>query len=32
MAQILTSAALYEILQKHGQSEEEAYRAVSEEM
>ncbi len=32
MAQILTCLALYETLQKHGQSEEEAYRAVSEEM
>lgn len=32
MAQILTSIALYEILQGHGYSEEEAYRAVSEEM
>ena len=32
MAQILTSIALYEILQKHGKSEEEAYRIVSEEM
>ncbi len=32
MAQILTSIALYETLQKHGKSEEEAYRAVSEEM
>ncbi len=32
MAQILTSVALYEVLQKHGRSEEEAYRAVSEEM
>ena len=32
MAQILTSIALYETLQKYGKSEEEAYRAVSEEM
>ena len=32
MAQILTSVALYEVLQKHGSSEEEAYRIVSEEM
>ena len=32
MAQILTSIALYETLQKHGKSEEKAYRAVSEEM
>ena len=32
MAQILTSIALYEVLQKHGRSEEEAFRAVSEEM
>ena len=32
MAQILTSIALYEVLQKHGQSEQEAYRIVSEEM
>lgn len=32
MAQILTSIALYEVLQRHGKSEEEAYRAVSEEM
>lgn len=32
MAQILTSVALYEVLQEHGRSEEEAYRAVSEEM
>ena len=32
MAQILTSIALYEVLQKHGISEEEAYRLVSEEM
>ena len=30
MAQILTSIALYETLQKHGKSEEEAYKAVSE--
>ena len=32
MAQILTSIALYEMLQKHGKSEAEAYRLVSEEM
>lgn len=32
MAQILTSIALYEVLQKHGQSKQEAYRIVSEEM
>lgn len=32
MAQILTSISLYETLQKHGKSEEEAYRIVSEEM
>ena len=32
MAQILTSIALYEVLQRHGKSEEEAYRVVSEEM
>ncbi len=32
MAQILTSIALYEVLQHHGNSEEEAYRTVSEEM
>ena len=32
MAQILTSIALYEMLQKHGKTEEEAYRIVSEEM
>ena len=32
MAQILTSIALYETLQKQGRSEEEAYRIVSEEM
>ena len=32
MAQILSSIALYEVLQKHGKSEEEAYKAVSEEM
>ncbi len=29
MAQILTSIAMYEVLQKHGKSEEEAYRIVS---
>ncbi len=32
MAQILTSIAMYEVLQKHGKSEEEAYKTVSEEM
>ena len=32
MAQILTSIAIYEVLQKHGNSEAEAYRVVSEEM
>ncbi len=32
MAQILTSIAMYECLQKHGKSEEEAYKIVSEEM
>ena len=32
MAQILTSIAMYEVLQKHGWSEEDAYKAVSEEM
>ncbi len=32
MCQIVTSIALYEVLQKNGYSEEEAYRAVSEEM
>ena len=32
MAQILTSIAMYEVLQKHGWSEEDAYRVVSEEM
>ncbi len=32
MAQILTSIALYEVLQAHGAGEGEAYRAVSEEM
>ncbi len=32
MAQILTSIALYETLQKHGRSREEAYRTVSGEM
>ncbi|MDO4538098.1 MAG: L-2-amino-thiazoline-4-carboxylic acid hydrolase [Coriobacteriales bacterium] len=32
MAQILTSIALYEVLQRRGASEEEAYRTVSEEM
>ena len=32
MAQILTSLALYEVLQKHGKTEEEAYRTVSQEM
>ena len=32
MAQFLTSIALFEVLQKHGKSESEAYRIVSEEM
>lgn len=32
MAQILTSIAMYETLQQHGRSEEEAYKIVSEEM
>lgn len=32
MAQILTSIALYEVLQRHGRSETEAYRIVSEEI
>ena len=32
MAQILTSIAIYEVLQEHGKSEAEAYRIVSEEM
>ena len=32
LAQILTSVALYETLQKHGKSEAEAYKAVSEKM
>ncbi|MCR5795057.1 MAG: L-2-amino-thiazoline-4-carboxylic acid hydrolase [Solobacterium sp.] len=32
MAQIITSIALYEVLQEHGRSEAEAYRTVSEEM
>ena len=32
MAQILTSIAMYEVLQKHGKTEEEAYKIVSEEM
>ncbi len=32
MAQILTSIAIFEVLQKYGRSEEEAYRTVSEEM
>ncbi|HCK88733.1 MAG TPA: hypothetical protein DHW39_07975 [Erysipelotrichaceae bacterium] len=32
MAQILTSIALYEVLQKHGKTEEEVYTIVSEEM
>ena len=32
MAQILTSIALYEVLQRHGWSEGDAYKAVSEEM
>ena len=32
MAQILTSIAMYEVLQRHGRTEAEAYRFVSEEM
>lgn len=32
MAQILTSVAMYEVLQKHGKSGDEAYQIVSEEM
>ena len=32
LAQILTSVALYEVLQDHGKTEAEAYRIVSEEM
>ena len=32
MAQILTSIAMYEVLQKHGKTEDEAYKIVSEEM
>ncbi|MCR5699074.1 MAG: L-2-amino-thiazoline-4-carboxylic acid hydrolase [Treponemataceae bacterium] len=32
MAQILTSISMYECLQKHGKTEEEAYKIVSEEM
>lgn len=32
MAQILTSIAMYEVLQRHGKSEEESYKIVSEEM
>ena len=32
IAQIFTSIALYQTLQKHGKSEEEAYRITSEEM
>ncbi|MCR4675840.1 MAG: L-2-amino-thiazoline-4-carboxylic acid hydrolase [Sphaerochaetaceae bacterium] len=32
MAQILTSIAMYETFQKHGDSEEDAYKKVSEEM
>ncbi len=32
MAQILTSIAMYEVLQKHGKTEEEAYKIVSEKM
>ena len=32
MAQILTSIAVYEVLQNHGKTEEEAYKIVSEEM
>ena len=32
MAQILSSIAIYEVLQRHGSSEEDAYKTVSEEM
>ena len=32
IAQIVTSIAIYEVLQRHGKSEEEAYKTVSEEM
>ncbi len=32
IAQIVTSIAMYEVLQKHGRSEEEAYKIVSDEM
>ena len=32
MAQTLTSIAIYEVLQRHGTGEEDAYKAVSEEM
>ena len=32
IAQILTSIALYEVLQQHGRTEEEAFRIVSTEM
>lgn len=32
MAQILTSISMYEVLHKHGKTEEEAYKIVSEEM
>lgn len=32
MAQILSSIAIYEVLQRHGSREEDAYKAVSEEM
>ncbi len=32
IAQIVTSIAMYEVLQKHGKTEEEAYKIVSEEM
>ncbi len=32
MAQILTSIAMYEVLQKHGKTEDEAFKIVSEEM
>ncbi len=32
MAQILSSIAIYEVLQRHGRSEEDAYKTVSEEM
>ena len=32
MAQILTAIALYEVLQQHGRSEDEAYKTVSEDL